>query len=135
MEKIKIIVGWEDKNYSAVCDSVGGLVIDTHKDLDKLKESFTEAFAFHVEGCIEDGDDLPDYIVKGEYKLDFILEVSALLHSLDGVLSRSALARVTGINEKQLGHYMSGHRKPRPDKRQQIVEGIHEVGRRFISVV
>ncbi len=133
MEKIKVIVGWEDKNYSAVCDS--GLVVDTHKDLDKLKESFAEAFAFHVEGCIEDGDELPACVVDGAYELDFVLETSALLHSLDGVLSRSALARVTGINEKQLGHYMSGHRKPRADKRRQIVEGIHEIGRRFISVV
>lgn len=135
MEKVKVIIGWAEDNYSAVCDSVNGMVIDTNKDLEKLKVSFSETFDFHVKGSLEDDDKLPDFIEKGNYELEFELQISALLHSLDGILSRSALARVTGIHEKQLGHYMSGHRKPRADKRKKIIDGIHEIGEKFISVV
>ncbi len=135
MEKIKVIVAWEEHNYSAVCDSVNGLVIDTNKDLEKLKKSFKEGFDFHIKSSLEDGDELPDFIKQDNYELGFQLEVSALLQSLSGVLTRSALARVTGINEKQLGHYMSGHRKPRADKRRKIIDGIHQIGARLTAVV
>ena len=104
MEKVKVLVGWSENNYSAVCDSINGVVIDTNKDLEELKKSFAEVFKFHVEESLEDGDKLPDYIVAGEYELEFELQISAILHKYDGILTRAALSRVTGINQKQLGH-------------------------------
>lgn len=136
MKQIKVNIGWEDKNYSAICDDkdINGIVVDTHKDLDILKSSFAEALKFHIEGCVEDGDHLPEYLIQGHYELVFNLEVSALLHKFDGILTRSALSRVTGINERQLGHYMSGYRKPRPNKREQILKGIRSIGRELVSV-
>lgn len=136
MKQLKVNIGWEDKNYSAVCDDkdINGIVVCTHKDLDTLKRSFAESLKFHIEGCIEDGDQLPEYLTKGNYELVFELEVSALLHKLDGFITRSALSRVTGINERQLGHYMTGYRKPRPDKREQILNGIRAIGKELVSV-
>ena len=71
MEKVKVLVGWSENNYSAVCDSINGVVIDTNKDLEELKKSFAEVFKFHVEESLEDGDKLPDYIVAGDYELEF----------------------------------------------------------------
>lgn len=134
MEKIVVKIGWAENNYSAVCNTLNGIVVDTHKNLEKLKESFKEVFQFHIESSLEDGDDIPQAIVKGDYKLVFELEMSALLHKLDGILTRAALSRVTGIHEKQLGHYMSGHRNPRPKQREKIIEGIHRIGKELISV-
>lgn len=82
---------------------------------------------------LEDGDELPEKL-KGEYELVFELDTSAMLHSLDGIVTRKAIAKVTGINETQLTHYANGFRKPRPMQRQRIVEGIHQLGRELISV-
>jgi hypothetical protein len=82
----------------------------------------------------KDGDLIPALLQK-KYRLDFVLNVRALLHYFDGVLTRSALSRVTGINERQLGHYITGHRKPRPEHRNKIVEGIHRIGKEINSVV
>ena len=135
MEKIKVLVGWSENNYSAVCDSINGVVIDTNKDLEELKKSFAEVFKFHVEESLEDGDKLPDYIVASEYELEFELQISAILHKYDGILTRAALSRVTGINQKQLGHYMSGHRNPRPEQREKIVNGIKNIGKELLNVV
>lgn len=136
MKKLKVIIGWEEKNYSALCDDkdINGIVVDVHKDLEELKKSFAEGLKFHIEGCVEDGDPIPEYLQNGEYELDFELQVSALLHKFDGVLTRSALSRVTGINERQLGHYMSGYRKPRPEKKEQILAGIRSIGKELASV-
>jgi hypothetical protein len=57
------------------------------------------------------------------------------LHWFDGILTRSALARVSGINERQLGHYASGIRRPWPEEGEQIIAGIHQISRELASVV
>lgn len=81
-----------------------------------------------------DGDDIPAYIQQGAYEIDYKMEVSALLHSLDGIVTRSAISRFTGINERQLGHYASGFRKPRPEQAKKIILGIHNIGNVLLVV-
>ena len=38
-------------------------------------------------------------------------------------------SRLTGINQKQLGHYMQGIRHPRKEQRARIIEGLHKLGK------
>ena len=132
MQTITVNIDWED-NYGAYSEEVSGCVA-TNKTLEGVKLAYIEALEFHLEGLHKDGDGIPA-VMKGKYRLDFILNVRALLHYFEGVLTRSALSRVTGINERQLGHYITGHRKPRPEQRKKIVEGIHRIGREIDSVV
>ena len=133
MEIIKVLVGWEDKNYSAVAEC-NGVVVATHKDFEMLKKEFTEAFAFHINESAKDGDPISPALLNGDYTLEYELQTSALLNIFDGVLTRAALSKVTGINERQLGHYAQGIRTPRPQQREKIVQGIHQLGRQFLSV-
>lgn len=134
MQKIKILVGWEEKNYSAVAE-VNGVVVVTHKNFEMLKEEFAQALAFHIEESIKDGDELPQALKEGDYTLEYELQISALLHIYDGILTRAALAKVTGINQRQLGHYAQGIRTPRPQQREKIIQGFHKLGQEFLSVV
>ena len=134
MKKIKVLISWSGDNYVATNAEVNGVVITTNKNLEKVKKEFQETMKFHIEGLIEDGDKISDDLKNGNYELVFELHVSAILHNLDGIITRSALSRVTGINQKQLGHYISGYRNPRPQMRKKIVEGLHKIGREFISV-
>jgi hypothetical protein len=137
MEKIQVKIGWSGKNYSCIADDsvLNGIVIVTNKTLEGLKKDFKESLQFHIEGCARGGDILPEWLLNGEYELSYILEASALLHSLDGILTRSALSRATGINERQIGHYASGHRKPRLAQRERIINGIHSISKELASVV
>ncbi|MDR2969286.1 MAG: type II toxin-antitoxin system HicB family antitoxin [Tannerellaceae bacterium] len=132
MERIKVIIDW-DENYGAASSDVSGCVA-TGKTVESVKEAYASALAFHLEGLREHEYDIPDKL-KGEYTLTFELSVQSLLHQLDGIITRAALARATGINERQLGHYMTGHRTPRTEQRKKIVEGIHRIGNEFIKVV
>ena len=134
MQKIKVLVGWEEKNYSAVAE-VNGVVVVTHKNFETLKEEFAQALTFHIEESIKDGDELPQALKEGDYTLEYKLQISALLHIYDGILTRAALAKVTGINQRQLGHYAQGIRTPRPQQREKIIQGFHKLGREFLSVV
>jgi predicted RNase H-like HicB family nuclease len=138
MEKIKVLIGWSENNYSACTDDydrLGGIVVATGKTFDDIKNEFQSALKFHVQGCIEDGDALPEWLKSGNYELEYQMSVSALLHHLEGIVTHSAIARATGINQKQIGHYASGYRKPRPAQRKRIVNGIHNISRELAAVV
>jgi hypothetical protein len=137
MVRIQVKVGWSGNNYSCVADdsALNGIVVVTNKALEGLKKDFQESLQFHIEGCLQDDDHLPEWLISGQYELNYVLEASALLHSFDGILTRSAISRVTGINEKLLGHYASGYRNPRPKQREKIIKGIHAISQELASVV
>ena len=48
--------------------------------------------------------------------------------------SIAAISRVSGINQHQLSHYANGLKKPRPEQRRRIVEGLHKIGRELMAV-
>ena len=130
MENIKVIITW-DENYSAYSDDFKGVYATAHT-LEEMKKEFADAMEFHIENL--EVDEIPDNVKNG-YTLEFEMNVKALLYYYDGILSRSALSRLTGINERQLGHYATGHRNPRPAQRKKIVKGINKLGKEFIELV
>ena len=62
------------------------------------------------------------------------VSVEALLNHYSGIFTKAALARITGINERQLWHYASGLRKPRKAQADRITKGLHQLGRELLSV-
>ena len=129
MKKIIVNIVWND-NYGAYSDEVPGCVA-THSTIKGVKEAFVSALQFHIEGS--ETDELPDCLKK-DFELEFELSVSALLHHYDKILTRAAISRVTGINQRQLGHYLSGYRNPRRDKRDIIIAGLHKIGNELLSI-
>lgn len=129
MKKIIVNIVWND-NYGAYSDEVPGCVA-THSTIEGVKDAFVSALQFHIEGS--ETDELPDCLKK-DFELEFELSVSALLHHYDKILTRAAISRVTGINQRQLGHYLSGYRNPRRDKRDIIIAGLHKIGNELLSI-
>lgn len=132
MQRIKVEIGWLD-NYGAGSMEVPGCVA-THKTLEGVKKAYTESLKWHLEALQADDDEIPK-VLQGDYELEFELNTQAVLHYFNGILTRSALARVTGINERLLGHYATGHRNPRPAQRQKIIDGIRKIGAEINAVV
>jgi len=138
MEKIKVFIGWAEKNYSAYTDdfdTLNGVITATGKTLDDVKKEFESALQFHIDGCKKDYDELPKWLLLGQYEIEYNLETSALLHNFDGILTRAAISRATGINQRQIGHYASGLKTPRQSQRKRIIDGIHKISRELASVV
>lgn len=133
---IKVETSWTDDNFCAAAyiPEIDGAVIDTGKTIEDLKRSFAATLRSHIEMCHEDGDAIPDYLLKGDYELDFIFDVSAILKESERFTTLSAISRITGINCKQLSHYLRGEKKPRPDKRIKIIEGLHHIGQMALSI-
>lgn len=132
MEKVLVEVSYTGKNFSAHLPSLPG-VVSVGDNLSELKDNIREAVDFHLEGMKEDGEDIPD-MFRSDYEFEFHLSVEALLHELDGVLTKAAISRITGVNERQLWHYSAGLRKPRPAQRKRIEEGLHKLASTLMSV-
>ncbi|MCH5241800.1 MAG: CopG family transcriptional regulator [Muribaculaceae bacterium] len=137
MERRKLLVhvGWTDHNFccSLSGEEINGTVVETAKTLEELKKGFAEGLKFHIEGCIEDGDILPDYIKEGDFEIMYILDVPAILRDAERFTTLSAISDACGINKKQLSHYATGEKKARPDKREKIIEGLHKIGREALA--
>jgi predicted RNase H-like HicB family nuclease len=132
MKKVIINVHW-NKNYGAIPANDQVVCVVTGKNIDEIKERMEQSLLLHLSSMMEDGDTIPTEF-KGEYELEYRLDALALLHYTEGILSRKAIARVTGINLQQLSHYAHGWRKPRPEMQQRIVEGINKLGHQLITL-
>ncbi len=135
MEKIEVNVSWCDKNFGAsLSENVPGAVVITAKSYDELLDEVRETLNFHVEGMLADGDDVPQWLRDGDYEIEYHLDAAALLQMCSPYASIAAISRASGINQHQLSHYANGIKKPRPEQRRRIIEGIHKIGRELIAV-
>lgn len=66
--------------------------------------------------------------------LVFRFDTESLLNYYKGVFTKSALERLTGINQQQLHHYAKGLEKPRLAQSQKIQKALHQLGEELLSV-
>ncbi|MCL4483935.1 MAG: type II toxin-antitoxin system HicB family antitoxin [Bacteroidetes bacterium] len=132
MEKVIVDIYFTGNNYCAYAPILLGCV-STGATLSDIKKNIREAIEFHVESSLEDGDTIPE-VFKGEYELEFKLSTEALLNAYSDVFTKAALSRITGINQRQLWHYASGMRKPRPAQRKRIEDGLHRLGKELLNI-
>lgn len=133
--KLIVTVSCTDRNFCCCwSDEDAGSVVVTNKNLEKLKEDFEESLKLHIEGCVEDGDNLPDYLVNGNYELEYVLDTAALLRDAETYTTMAAISRASGINQKLLSHYANGRKKPRPQQRDKIIDGLHTIGSQILHM-
>lgn len=133
--KLKIDVSWTGKNFCCAWNEEdAGAVVATAKTLAKLKEDFEESLRWHIEGCVADGDILPQDLVDGEYELEYDLDTAALLRDAEEYTTMAAISRASGINQKQLSHYANGLKQPRPMQRERIIAGLHIISTQIMAL-
>ncbi|GFI14070.1 hypothetical protein IMSAGC008_01620 [Muribaculaceae bacterium] len=133
--KLKIDVSWTGNNFCCAWnDEDAGTVVATAKTLAKLKYDFEESLKWHIEGCVADGDKLPEYLVNGEYDLVYELDTAALLRDAETYTTMAAISRASGINQKQLSHYANGIKQPRPMQRARIIAGLQVIGTQILAL-
>ena len=133
MGKVKIKVDWCDKNFAACPENENIACVVTHKTLEGLQKDMEEALRQHIEWMIDDGDALPAEFV-GDIELEYNLTTRAQLRYSENFITRKALSDVTGINLQQLSHYAKGHRNPRPEMQERILEGIRSIGKQLTDI-
>lgn len=138
MERRKLIVNVSWTGHNFCCgwsDEQAGSVVVTSKTLQKLKEDFEQSLKWHIKGCVEDGDILPEYLINGDYVLEYVLDAAALLRDAETYTTMAAISRASGINQKQLSHYANGIKTPRPKQRERIIKGLHVIGSHIMEII
>lgn len=69
-----------------------------------------------------------------EAKFVFKYDVPSFLQDFAFAFSLAGLERITGINQKQLGHYISGYRRPSATTVRKIESAIHSFSEQLRSV-
>lgn len=136
MEKVRVDVQWCGKNFGACLgENVPGAVVVTAKSYQELKKEVEESLRLHVEGMVEDGDEVPQWLIDGDYELEYnLIDVITILKAYEPLVTLAAISRATGINQHLLSHYATGMKTPRQKQRNRIVEGIHRIGRELMTV-
>ena len=107
----------------------------TAKTYTKLKKEVKETLEFHVQGMIDYGDDMPQWLADGDYEFKWcMMDTAALLQSLEGMTTIAAISRATGINERLLSHYANGIKRPSAKQQQRIIDGIHQIGQALVKL-
>ena len=72
MEKIIVDVAWCDRNYGGSLGSnVPGAVVLTAPTLEALQKEAKESLELHVEGLMENGEDVPEWLKNGDYEFEY----------------------------------------------------------------
>lgn len=88
---------------------------------------------FYITSIIKSGRQIPEFL-QGEFELKFEFDVEALLKYIDGTVTKTALAKASGINVSQLSHYSSGLKKPRQLQREKLILGLHKIGKDLLAL-
>lgn len=132
MVTLHAVIEWAGGNYSAYVEEIDGIagIGDT---LAEVKKSMEEGLVVLKEVCIEDGDPVPEEL-QGEYRVVFRMDTQSFLQMYCKIFTKSALERMTGINQKQLWHYAKGLSKPRPAQVAKIEKALHQLGEELLSL-
>jgi hypothetical protein len=124
MRNIKIIIERSVDSYWAYAENVEGIngVGDT---VEKAKDS---ALA-----CIKIQQELGN-IPNRQLDIVFKFDTQSFLQYYKGIFTNAAFEKLTGINQKQIQHYASGHRKPRPAQAKKIESALHKLGQELMAV-
>jgi predicted RNase H-like HicB family nuclease len=130
--EVIVRIGKTDKNFAACVEELDGFVC-TADTFEELKKEVTNGIAFHLSGMREDGDQIPEAF-ESEYVLVYKWDVESLLEYYKGIFTKSALERMTGINQIQLGHYAAGRSKPRKPQIEKIEKALHQLGEELCNI-
>lgn len=72
MEKVIVDVAWCDRNYGGSFGSnVPGAVAFTAPTFETLQKEAKESLEFHIEGLVENGEDVPEWLKNGDYEFEY----------------------------------------------------------------
>ena len=120
METIIIKLEKGIDQYGAWVEGIPG-IYGTGDTVKEVKQNIMDAIELYGKNNTE----MPE-VLKGNYDIKWEFDTVSFLEYISVVFTKSGLERITGINQKQLGHYSTGLKKPRKNQIEKIDIGIHK---------
>lgn len=132
MTTLTVIIERTQNNYSAYVREVDG-IIAVGNSVQEIKQGIIDNITALVDECKEYGGEIPQEL-QGDYSLTYKMDTCSLLQFYEKIFTKAGLERITGINQKQLWHYASGKRTPRPEQSLKIETALHRLGEELIAI-
>ncbi|MDE5773704.1 MAG: CopG family transcriptional regulator [Muribaculaceae bacterium] len=133
--KLHVNVSWTEDNFCGSWDDgQDGVVLVTARTFPKFKDDMADSIRLHIQGCIDDGDTFPEYLISGDYEIEYDLDAAALIRNAETFTTMSVISRISGINQKQLSHYANGIKHPRPLQVAKIKAALAVIGAQLIAL-
>ena len=120
MGKIIVTIEKGTDLFSAWAENVPG-IYGEGVTVKEAKENILEAIKIYK----KHNDTIPTEL-QGNVDIEWIFDVQSFLQYYSGIFTKAALERITGINQKQLGHYASGLKKPRVAQVKKIQNALND---------
>ena len=95
------------------------LITGTGKTVEEAKKCFEDGYDDMRRYYLEEGK--PFVEVEMQYKYD----MASFLSYCSKFISLAGLSRMTGINQQQLSHYVTGRRNPSESTKKKVQDAIH----------
>ena len=109
-------------------DDMSYLVTGTGSTVEEARKVFNDGYEDMKQYYAEEGKEFEEAEFIFQYDVASFLQYYAFAFSLAGLES------ITGINQKQLGHYVSGYRNPSPKTKKKIEESIRKFSEELSAV-
>ena len=116
----------------------------------EASNDFLDAYATNLEGVTAGGETMQEVksailesieiqkelgnIDNIAYELVYKYDTKSLLRYYGRIFTMPALERLTGINQKQLHHYIMGKSVPRDTTKNKIELALHKLGNELIAI-
>ena len=123
MEKVIMQTSHTATGFCCISKQLPGWVVTGSKDFGKFTDYVQESIDLFIQCAKEDGDQNPS-IFDSEYEVVYDMDACALLSYYQKVISFAGLQALSGINQRQLAHYVAGRSKPRPQQAEKIKQAF-----------
>ncbi|OXA65571.1 DNA-binding protein [Flavobacterium aquidurense] len=129
--KAKVIIErGTDGSYGAYIgsDNIPFGIVGDGKTVEEAKEDFLNSYQEMKEYYKEENK---NFI---ECEFEFSYDIASFLEYYGNIISLAGLERLTGVNQGQLSHYVTGRRKPSKTTVLKIEKKLHEFGKELNQV-
>ena len=121
-----------DGGYSAYLPALPGC-ISTGATVADIKYNIKEAVEFHIEGLRIENLPVPDEFAQ-KFDLAFNMDVASLFEWFSGILTKSGVSRITGMNQSLISQYVSGIKTPSSKQTKKIERALHNLGQELLEI-
>jgi predicted RNase H-like HicB family nuclease len=119
--KLIVMIARDINGYGAWIENCQGIYGEGNT-VHEAKENLLDGLRLFI----EHNKELPK-VLHGDYEIEYHFDTPSFLQYYSNIFTKSALERMTGINQKQLGHYASGYRNPSEKTIKKIDCALHRL--------
>lgn len=130
MKVLAIIERGKDGSYGIYIENnpLSYSILGDGKTVEAAKEDFYNSYSEMKEYYNEEGKEFT------ECEFEFKTDVASFLQDYGKRLSLAGLEKITGVNQGQLSHYVTGKRTPSKTTVKKIEQNLHEFAKELSQV-